>query len=435
MGRPIDYTCINKYKAMNIHAGPSHSFPLIGILPINTTITCTEEENLWYRHNYGGLNGWSTNEGWKWLSIIEDRSDNIKKTDTTTNNNNITPSDIANKITNFVSNVANTISNIDIPKKPQIKSSIDSGFAESLGKEKGIYPSDEIDLYNKFNRFGYLPMKDRIGTVREYSFYTKPDLHIFQDGDPRELNKELKPYPLFVDAFDRYPNVLKQLQMSVRGNRYPFMNLLYNTRKNTIDLPGITAKELETASNVYGSKVFYRKHSFDSDEGHEFNAEFEDYKNLDVYMLFKLYDEYERLKSLGIVSPPDRIANTVNKILHDQFGIFKFIVDEDGETILFWAYLVGCFPKGVPRETFSEVNNELVYSIPIKSTVVLDSDPLILSDFNNLVSQKMSSSRNTVGIYSNKYSGVDPTWCSIPYIYKDASIGRQKFAYKLKWKE
>lgn len=429
MGRPIDYTCINKFKAMNIHSGPSHSYPLIGILPINTTIICTEEENLWYKHDYGGLSGWSTNEGWKWLSIMEDRSDNVQKTDTTEKNNITKVSDINAKP------VYEPIVNIKTTKRPEMKSSIDNRFSESLGKERGIYPSNEIDLYTKFNRFGYLPIKDRIGTVKEYSFYTKPDLNIFQGGDINLLNSQLKPYPIFVDAFERYPKVLAQLQRSVKGNRNPFMNLLYNTRKNTIDLPGITAKETETASNVYGSKIFYRKHSFDSDEGHEFNAEFEDYKNLDVYMLFKLYDEYERLKSLGVVSPPDRIENVENKILHDQFGIFKYIVDEDGETILFWAYLLGCFPKGVPRETFSEVQNELVYSIPIKSTVVLDSDPVILSDFNDLVSQSMTSMRNTVGIYSNKYSGVDPTWCSIPYIYKDVSIGRQKFAYKLKWKE
>ena len=62
MARPIDYTCINKYKAMNIHAGPSHSTPMIGILPQNTTFIAFEEENLWYHHNYGGLDGWSTNK-------------------------------------------------------------------------------------------------------------------------------------------------------------------------------------------------------------------------------------------------------------------------------------------------------------------------------------------------------------------------------------
>ena len=423
MGRPIDYTCINKRKAMNIHSGPSHSYPFIGILPINTTIVCTEEDNLWYKHNYGGLNGWSTNEGWSWLSIIEDRSDNVQKKDTTQSNNS-----------NNVGQVGNS-SSFNTFKQPETKSSIDKTFAASIGREKGIYPASEINLYTKFNRFGYLPIKDRIGTVREYSFYTKPDLHIFEDKVDGLLNPQLKPYPLFVDAVKRYPNVLRQLQKSIRGNKNPFMNLLYNTRKNTIDLPGIAAKELETSSNVYGSRMFYRKHSFDSDEGHEFNAEFEDYKNLDVYMLFKLYDEYERLKSLGIVTPPSIQENIINKILHDQFGIYKFIVDEDGETILFWAYLVGCFPKSVPREAFSEVQNELIYSVPIKSTVVMDSDPLILSDFNNLVSQRFSDSSKAIGIYSQKYSGVDPTWCSIPYIYRDFTIGRQQFAYKLKWKE
>lgn len=83
MGRPIDYTCINKYNDMHIRKGPGLQYDAVGILPKGTTIICTEEENLWYKHNKGG---WSSNAGWKYLSIIEDRSDNVQKKDTTQTN-------------------------------------------------------------------------------------------------------------------------------------------------------------------------------------------------------------------------------------------------------------------------------------------------------------------------------------------------------------
>ena len=126
--------------------------------------------------------------------------------------------------------------------------------------------------------------------------------------------------------------------------------------------------------------------------------EFEDTKYLEIYNLVKAYEEYERLKHLGLVTPPN-IDNAPsvngrcfsyyirNKVLHDQFSIYKFIVEDDGETIIYYAKLWGVFFKNVPRDTFSDMKEDggLTYAIEFEAAFVDDMNPTIITDFNQLV--------------------------------------------------
>ena len=78
-----------------------------------------------------------------------------------------------------------------------------------------------------------------------------------------------------------------------------------------------------------------------SDEDVEFSIEFEDTQFLEVYNLFKAYDLYRQLKWMGLTAPDEKYISA--KILHDHMGIFKFLIDTDGETILYWAYATGVY--------------------------------------------------------------------------------------------
>ena len=180
----------------------------------------------------------------------------------------------------------------------------DSNF-KKLVNAAGIYNRDQIEWYTKFNRFGFIDPYNALLSTREYIFITKPDLHIFDGGEPSKLNPEIANMPIFKDALKRYNKVLQQLQYSTIGNISPFANLLTNSVTNNLDLPGISvSSDIETSENIYGTKMFYRKASFSSDEDFEFNLEFQDTKFLEVYMFFKLYDEYERKKYYGAITPP-----------------------------------------------------------------------------------------------------------------------------------
>lgn len=72
----------------------------------------------------------------------------------------------------------------------------------------------------------------------------------------------------FIDAANRYPHVLQQLQSSCGSTdsnttdditKNPFMVLLSNAVKNTIDFQALTAGEMDGPVNQYGTSITYRR--------------------------------------------------------------------------------------------------------------------------------------------------------------------------------
>ncbi len=350
-------------------------------------------------------------------------------------------------------------------------SGVKSGaFTQNISSEKdfgrvlqanNIYNRSDIKWYDRYNRFGVLDPYNAVTNTKEHLFFTKPDLHICEPGT-MNLNPELKSYSFFVDLLNRYPDVVKQLQSSIYSSKTSeknvFMTVLSNSVKNTLDLPNIQASTIETATNIYGTSIDYRGEGYTSDEKASFSLEFEDSKYLELYHLFKAYEEYERLKHMGIITPPNVDNVKLSKSgyayskyirdrnLHDQFSIFKFILDEDYETIMYYAHLCGVFIETVPRDSFSDIKTEggLTYSVSFKANFVEDMNPAILYDFNRIISDNMVVPDTELPIYDSKNDSVDGRWAKVPYISKklksDYGAGvwlgpsGMKYDYKLKWR-
>lgn len=327
------------------------------------------------------------------------------------------------------------MANVNLPLANHVQAS-DQLFIKLLNSA-GIYDRRQIEWYDKFNRYGCLDPYNNVQNTREYIFFTKPDLHIFEGSTPNTLNSELSNNPIFSDAMMRYHDVLKQLQYSVNNPKFAFVNLLSNSVKSTLDLPGISTNDVQTSENIYGTFMTYRRSSLTSDEQHEFSLEFEDTKYLEVYMWFRLYDEYCKLKDLGMVSPPNE-NYIVNKILHDQMSVFKFIVGDDGETLIYWSKLWGVYPKNVPREAFSDLsgNNGLRFSISFKSQFVDDMDPTILGDLNaiTLDNNQMPVQTDILPLYDKEIHAVSGEWAGLPFIVRDSKVIDTNAIYKLKWR-
>lgn len=336
----------------------------------------------------------------------------------------------------------------------------------------GIYDRRNSEFYEKMSRIGIVDPYTSLTGAKEYLFFTKPDLNIFstrvakkytlfrsksktqgvsddmpnieQSGtyyeykaSSEKLNPQLEQYPFFVEMRDRYRGVVKQLQSSAENNTgSPFMCLLSNSVRDTLDLPDISTREVDTPATVYGTTISYEADDFTTDENHSFSLEFEDTKYLEVYMLFKCWHEYMRKKTFGVVDPVNKEYIT-NKILHDQISIFKFIVGDDGETLIHYSKLYGCRPQGVPRQSFSDLNpsNGLRYSVSWKATFVEDMDPSILMDFNTLT-QSYRKNKPTLNLYNAETDSINQ-WASSAYIVREdrsAPAGSPgSYVYKLKW--
>lgn len=339
----------------------------------------------------------------------------------------------------------------------------------SILKSNGIYDKSEIECYNKFNRFGCLDPYNRLGITKEYLFFVKPDLHIWEPGTTI-LNPQLVSNQYFVDLTERYPHVVQSLQRSAGGDssvtRCPFMTILSNTVKNTLDLEDINAEDIETSPNMFGTKIMYRKHTWSEDENKDFSLEFEDTRYLEIYNLVKAYDEYNRMAAQGKVDAPNLNSAPIsgsgynyneyiqNRELYDTFGIYKFIVDEDYETIIYYAYLCGVYFKNVPRGSFSDITqgDPLKYTLQFHTFTIEDNNPMILTDFNSLIadsygngtSESILTNTSPLPIYDEEKGRVNGDWATCPWItrtYKDKTqpkawngIDGMAYNYKLTWR-
>lgn len=331
-------------------------------------------------------------------------------------------------------------------------------------KSNLVYNRQDLQWYSAFNRFGFLDPYNNLSQSKEYLFFTKPDCHIFTPYTT-QLQPMLKNNTFFIDAANRYPHVLQQLQSSCGSTnssttdnitKNPFMVLLSNAVKNTIDFQALTAGEMDGPTNQFGTSIPYRKDSWTGEENIDFSLEFEDSKYLEVYMLIKAYEEYERYKISGQIYPPNlekvkEIGEAkhncnkyiANKELHDVFGIYRIIVGEDYETIIYWSYICGAYFNSVPRDAFNDLRNGegLRFTVDFKAFYSYDMDPIILANFNKLITSAYGDNamyRNRLHVYgtitdlndmnlaAESTASINGDWASYPMIAKVSGSNKLK---------
>lgn len=282
---------------------------------------------------------------------------------------------------------------------------------DDLMRSVGLYSKSELNKsrFSKFSRFGRpLDPYGRVNAGREYLFFVKPDLHICAPNGSTSggvydisgasgvdrysnnglvLNPQLTNNPYFRDLIDTHPDVIKELQYSVSSND-PFGHLLSFSVSSSLPLDSSTAKTMDNPSTVFGTTYNYLQDSEASDEAYTFSLEFVDNKYLDTYHFFKAYSEYHIARKTGLVTPPS-LSYYQYKRLHNTMGVYKFIVAEDAETILYWAYLWGVIPTSCPREAFQDASfaDGLTFSVNFEAAFIEDMNPMILYQFNKLMKQ------------------------------------------------
>lgn len=324
--------------------------------------------------------------------------------------------------------------------KSDIAFNTKSSDIQGIMMANGIYDRYDMDWYKKFTRFGIIDPHNALTTTKEYVFITKPDLCLMDNSG--SIHTLLKNNPFFNDAIARYNQAARQLQSSISSSDGPFMAMLSNSLTSSLDLPGLNADTIESAGNTMGTRMTYRGTSYKSDENFSFSLEFEDTRHLDIYMLFKMWDEYEKLKWNGTLkfnnSDSQRWVNyVVNKVLHDQVAIYKIVVDQDGSRIVYWARLTGCVPTSVPRDAFGDMSGSDVQKLTVNwnSHFVRDMDPVILTHFNILVRNR-ASGKEDLPLYDLENHHMDGRWSSTPYIEARTVTNTHKTGYEyfLKWK-
>lgn len=317
----------------------------------------------------------------------------------------------------------------------------DSSIYSSVYHSHNMFHRNEIDLFNKTYRFGVFNPWEAATETKEFLFFTKPDLNIYaRDQDNGQLLggpvliDELQPYAYWKDLIASKKRIINQLQLSANPIDN-FNHLLQNQVISNLEIPGLTAETIETPTNMYGVGFSYRGSSEASDDSFDFSLEFKDTKWLDVYYFFKTYEEYETLKHHGTIAPYRKYIE--NKVIHDQFSIYKFLVDEDMESIIYYSKFTGVMPKSLPRDVFSNAkfDNGISYSVDFRAAFFDDMKPEILNDFNYISAPYYTTLPYQIHVYNQVFGRVDGRPAQSAIVVKENSLySPNKYVYKLKWR-
>lgn len=323
----------------------------------------------------------------------------------------------------------------------QIKTDLNSdNLIKKTMRAHGIFEASDMRYNTEFYPIQRNDPFNRVDGTREIVFFTKPSLP-FLKNNTGELKDEFAGTSYFNNLYSRgYTRTLVDLSYPNGGvgtdPACPFIHILTNRITAPIDIPDIAVDELETAQNMWGTRLLYPKSSISSDEGLDFTCEFEDTKYLEIYHLFKAWDLYRQGKWWGIFSPDK--SYITNKILYDQISVYKFTVANDGETLLHWCKWIGVYPKNISRSSFSEIPREG----PLKITVSFklsgwfeDMEPNIISDFNQLVFDWAGTitKEHIYDIWSNDIGMVSQDNVMYPFIVKGEPNSDGYTPYYFEW--
>ena len=321
----------------------------------------------------------------------------------------------------------------------EIKTNGSLNYWKSTLHSNGLFARDEIDYFSQRYRFGIMNPYHQLTNAREYLFFTKPDLNIFprdpSSGAPSiQMQYYLRHQPEWREYYEKHLGVLKCLQASMPNNPNPFNHLLGNCVSSNLEVPGLSSDIIESANSMYGVNMQYHGSAESSNDNIDFSLEFKDTKLLHVYSFFKAYESYHELSHHGVIEP--WIYYSWYHILYDQYSIYKFIVDEDMETIVYYGKMYGVFSKSLPREIFTNTDfgDGINYTVDFHAFQYRDMNPVIISEFNNLSRSYYNSRKYQISIWNEIFDRVDNRPAQAAYIDREYSEIYGHEVFKLRWR-
>jgi hypothetical protein len=234
-----------------------------------------------------------------------------------------------------------------------------------------------------------------------YAFITTPKLNLAQENVDRDN------FLIYMQNFE--PELFRALT-TFNSTVSPFIKILTNAFRG-IDGKDLASRTIDIGETFYGYKQTLPISIVDSQVGDTVTLHFEEFKNLPIVKLHKLWVEYTEKVRRGSFQPS---SDAIQKRYIDYVcSIYYFVLDFDGETILYWSKYTGAVPISVPygslvtdgkEHDIPELSVEYIYSFKE------DMDPGILSDFNKVAMLNSEALR---------YSTERPQQGFIPYTTND----------------
>lgn len=264
-----------------------------------------------------------------------------------------------------------------------------------------LYP--HIDITKEYDVYRKSSPQDHDVFVKgiPYMFITTPKLNL------GSINVNRDNFLAYMSVAE--PQIFKSLTANGKTVS-PFIKILTNSFKG-IDGKDLASRTLDVGESFYGYKQTLPISIVDSLVGDTLTIKYEEYKHLPIVKLHKLWVEYTEKVRRGYFSPTQDALN--KRYLDYVSSIYYFVLDFDGETILYYAKYTGAAPISVPySELVTDGTDHDIPDIGVEYSYSFkeDLDPAILMDFNKV------SLLDNEGL---KYKVDQPNVGYIPYMTND----------------
>ena len=257
------------------------------------------------------------------------------------------------------------------------------------------YPDNEIWEVERFNRFRLRYGMDPSISNISYVFFTRPLLNLdpYSKVDPYlyTLSKSVYGRHILYDL-----NPLTKLYNADSKNYTPFIMALTN------NIVGFTPKDVvlrsnEALENQHNEKIIYASNYYDTLSADSFSVDILETSNLYYTNLIKTWVDYINNVQSGKWEP--LLDYVQQRVIDYMSSMYYFLLGEDGHTITYYAKYTGVYPNTIPYSSLAsgDPNERQIRKLPVTFQYVRkeDMNPLILNDFNVLVSKYSDFNMNT----------------------------------------
>jgi len=258
------------------------------------------------------------------------------------------------------------------------------------------------DKFTQFNRFRLTSEADYSTSGISYVFFTKPHLNI---------KKQPNTYDSFINSLKNAAGIGAKITNSLDGKNSSegtnFIALLTNSVES-FDTKDTTIDTEEVADNFLGDKMILPMTTISSVTADNFSVEYNEYSDLSIMLLHKVWVDYMHLVKRGSLSPykDDKIGLDYikDKIIDYVSSVYYFRMAEDGQKIKYFSKYTGVFPTNVPYSAMSfHLGDTGVKKVTIQYAYSFKEDMKleILDDFQSLCSNN---------VISHSYDTIKDNW-------------------------
>lgn len=215
----------------------------------------------------------------------------------------------------------------------------------------------------------------------------------------------------------------------------PFFIPICNGLTGISGFPDFSIQEETTEGDVHSGDYTFVKGGDMNNRTQELSLDLRDVPGSILLSIFYYWTVYMALQAKGVVmSYPDDIYE---QRLNYTVSIYRFVMDNTKQNILWWCKATGCFPKSAPigalfniSEGETAVTSAMKFSIPFVANDVKVNEPGALLDFNMLMLRYTAGMINDPSLFKpiDQYD-VSQNFSALPYI--TARVGE---GVRLEWR-